>query len=114
MMTPPCILIMGVCGTGKTTIGRLLAERLGGIFIDADDLHPSKNVKKMESGIPLTDDDRQPWLDDLVLSIYKFRGERVIVVACSALKEVYRKHIGIDENHLGCGLNWPITLWQIY
>ena len=83
---------MGVSGSGKTTIGRLLAEALGRPFFDADDYHPPENIEKMNAGIPLTDVDRKPWLDRLnqLCLQYKTTG---MVLACSALKEAYRKNI---------------------
>ena len=89
-------VLMGVSGSGKTTIGRLVAERLGWRFIDADDHHPSANVAKMAAGIPLEDEDRWPWLDALNRLL---RAERDAVVACSALKESYRRRLlqGIDQ-----------------
>lgn len=79
---------MGVAGSGKSTVGRLLAERLGWPFVDGDDLHPAENVEKMRRGIPLTDADRLPWLERLRELVS--RSERA-VVACSALKESYRR-----------------------
>ena len=81
------VVVMGVSGSGKTTIGRLLAARLGCTFIDGDDFHPAENVAKMASGTPLTDADRKPWLD---LLNGKLRGLESAVLACSALKESYR------------------------
>ena len=63
------VIVMGVVGAGKTTIGRLLAEQLGWQFADADDFHPPSNVEKMRNGRPLTDDDRRPWLDRLLEQI---------------------------------------------
>ncbi len=83
-------VLMGVSGSGKTTIGRLVAERLGWRFIDADDHHPATNVKKMASGIPLEDADRWPWLDELNRLL---RAEKNAVVACSALKKSYRQRL---------------------
>jgi gluconokinase len=85
------ILIMGVAGSGKTTVGTLLASTLGWSFVDADDLHSPENVRKMAAGIPLTDEDRRPWLADLcdVVSRYVASGEN-LVLACSALKGAYR------------------------
>lgn len=81
------IVVMGVSGAGKTTIAKLLAERLEAPFIDADDLHGSENVAKMSAGIPLTDEDRMPWLE----RVGKALGQHPApVVACSALKRVYR------------------------
>lgn len=95
-----CILIMGVCGCGKTTIGQLLAERIEGVFLDADDLHPPQNVKKMAAGHPLNDEDRWPWLDLLKRAIHDHQGDQILVVGCSALKEAYRQRIGAGTYHL--------------
>jgi gluconokinase len=91
------VVVMGVTGAGKTTVGRLLAERLGGVFLDADDFHPAENVEKMRAGRPLTDDDRWPWLARLneVLAVRARRGESV-VLACSALKRSYREALARD------------------
>ncbi len=86
------IVVMGVSGSGKTTIGRLLSEALGRPFFDADDYHPTENIKKMNSGTPLTDEDRKPWLDRLNQLCLQHETEGM-VLACSALKETYRKHI---------------------
>ncbi len=85
------VIVMGVSGSGKTTVGELLAERLGCGFSDADDFHPAANVDKMRAGIPLTDDDRWPWLKALRQAIddWQAAGESR-VIACSALKAVYR------------------------
>ena len=87
-------LIMGVSGCGKTKVGRALARELGWRFVDADDLHPESNVAKMASGIPLTDDDRWPWLDRIVAEMRgaTANGEHLIV-ACSALKQAYRDRL---------------------
>lgn len=85
------VVLMGVSGSGKTTVGLLLAERLGCGFSDADSFHPPKNVEKMRAGIPLTDDDRWPWLHALRAAIEGWEREGVDhIVACSALKQVYR------------------------
>jgi carbohydrate kinase (thermoresistant glucokinase family) len=89
---------MGVTGSGKTTIGRLLSEELGWTFYDADDFHPRANIEKMQSGTPLNDDDRRPWLVTLSNLIHNCleRGEQA-TLACSALKESYRKFLLVDE-----------------
>ena len=88
------VLIVGVCGCGKTTIGRALAQELGWRFLDGDDFHPETNVTKMASGIPLTDDDRWPWFDRIVAEMRRVSaaGEHA-VVACSALKQAYRDRL---------------------
>jgi gluconokinase len=83
---------MGVAGSGKTSVGELLAARLGFPFRDADEFHPPANVAKMSSGVPLEDADRWPWLDAIGAAIRDAHGEG-IVVACSALKRVYRERI---------------------
>ena len=87
-------VLMGVSGSGKTTIGAALAERLGWPFLDGDDFHPPQNVAKMKSGTPLTDEDRWPWLDRMntELRACEARDENV-VLACSALKQAYRDRL---------------------
>jgi len=92
-------IVMGVAGSGKTTIGRMLAESIGWEFHDADDLHPEANKRKMHSGMALTDDDRAPWLlaiRNLIQSIIS--SGKNAVVACSALKQSYRDAIVVDPN----------------
>ena len=85
------VVLMGVSGSGKTTIGTLLAERMGTLFADADDYHPAANKAKMASGQPLNDDDRQPWLEILNKMMRGwFESGKGGVLACSALKEKYR------------------------
>jgi gluconokinase len=88
------VLLMGVSGSGKTTIGIALAEALGWPFFDGDDFHPEANVARMAAGQPLTDDDRWPWLDRIVdaMRALQARGESGIF-ACSALKEAYRRRL---------------------
>ncbi len=88
---PGPVVVMGVSGCGKSTIGRALAERLGRRFLDADDFHPPANIAKMRSGVALGDDDRRPWLERLnaLLRHGAAKGEPV-VLACSALKRRYR------------------------
>jgi gluconokinase len=90
---PPAIVTMGVCGSGKTTVGERLAARLGVRFRDADEFHPPANVAKMSAGIPLTDADRWPWLDAIGAAIRNADPQSAVVVSCSALKRVYRERI---------------------
>lgn len=83
---------MGVSGSGKTTVGAAAAAALGARFVDADDYHPPSNRAKLSAGIPLTDDDRLPWLTALAeLIAPAAAGSEVVVLACSALKESYRR-----------------------
>jgi 6-phosphogluconate dehydrogenase len=84
------IIVMGVSGSGKTTIGQLLAKSLDLPFYDADDFHPQLNIEKMTGGVPLTDTDRWPWLESLGANIRRWENEGGAVLACSALKEQYR------------------------
>lgn len=91
------VVLMGVAGSGKTTVGRLLASELGWKFYDADDFHPPANVQKMASGIPLDDRDRLPWLETLRALIRStLDGGDSGVLACSALKASYREHLLLD------------------
>jgi gluconokinase len=88
------VIVMGVTGSGKTLVGRLLAEQLGWEFADADDFHPRENVEKMERGIPLNDEDRRPWLESLRSQIVNWSANaRNAVLACSALKRSYRQEL---------------------
>ena len=88
---PAVILLMGVSGSGKSTIGAALSKRLGWPYADADEFHPPANVAKMSAGQPLTDDDRWPWLNAIAAHIDRVRVEgRNAIVSCSALKGVYR------------------------
>lgn len=93
MKTGLHIVIMGVSGSGKSTVGKLVAKRIGGCFIDGDDLHPAANIKKMTRGIPLEDADRWPWLDCIVQSVQDRVIDQSVVVACSALKKSYRARL---------------------
>src|SRR5262245_61131467 len=95
------IVLMGVAGSGKTTVGRVLADQLGWPFRDADEFHPPANVDKMSHGIPLTDHDREPWL----AAIRRYIEETLArdgraVVTCSALKEHYRQIIVPDPGRV--------------
>ncbi|TBZ19779.1 gluconokinase [Rhizobium leguminosarum] len=94
MNRPHAIIVMGVSGCGKSSAGEKLAEALHMAFVEGDALHPAANVEKMSKGIPLTDDDRMPWLDrigeDIKASLEKSEG---IIVSCSALKRIYRDRL---------------------
>lgn len=93
-MAVSVIVVMGVSGSGKTTVGSALAMRLGWPFADADAFHPHENVAKMRAGIALTDEDRWPWLDAIAVWIDNLRSTGGHgVVACSALKRRYRERI---------------------
>jgi gluconokinase len=92
------VIVWGVAGVGKTTIGRLLAQELGWEFYDADDFHPAANIEKMKAGIPLTDEDRWPWLNALRQLIKDcLAANKNAVVACSALKRAYRDRLRLSE-----------------
>ena len=91
---PGVVIVMGVSGSGKTTIGKQLARRMAGVFADADSFHPPANIEKMKAGHPLTDDDRWPWLDAMAAQIGQWLAEgQPAVLACSALKRVYRDRL---------------------
>jgi len=93
------VIIFGVSGAGKTTIGQLLAEELAWRFYDADDFHSQANIDKMRQGVPLTDEDRWPWLESLRQLIKRClaAGENA-VLACSALKEAYRRRLRVNAD----------------
>ena len=107
------VVVMGVSGSGKTTMGSALAERWGRTFVDADDLHPAANKAKMASGVPLDDDDRAPWLAVVSARLNPDDHATVPVIACSALKKKYRDmlrasaphtlfgHLDVDADTLG-------------
>jgi gluconokinase len=91
------IIIFGVSGAGKTTVGELLARELGWHFFEADDFHSPANIEKMRRGVPLTDDDRRPWLENLrELIKRRVTSNESAVLACSVLKRVYRKHLHVS------------------
>jgi gluconokinase len=88
------VIVMGVVGAGKTTVGHLLAQELGWHFADADDFHPAVNVEKMRKGVSLTDVDRAPWLAALRAAVIQWDAQdENVVLACSALKRVYRDEL---------------------
>ena len=100
-MRPAAIIVMGVSGSGKSTIGALLAERLGWPFADADGFHPAANIAKMAAGQPLTDADRWPWLDAIAAHIEAARAAaQPVVVACSALRRTYRDRLRAGHKDL--------------
>jgi len=99
------VVVCGVAGVGKTTVGQVLAEELGWDFHDADDFHPTGNVDKMSRGIPLTDKDREPWLERLRQLIeHCINAGMNAVFACSALKKAYRDRLQVRTlNSFFCG-----------
>jgi gluconokinase len=101
------VIVMGVSGSGKSTVGALLAERLGCEFLDADEFHPPANVAKMAAGTPLTDADRAPWLERLNAAL---RQRRDAVLACSALKASYRRALAQGVACRFVHLRGPIEL----
>jgi carbohydrate kinase (thermoresistant glucokinase family) len=94
------IIVMGVSGSGKSTIGKILADKLTIPFFDADNFHPSPNIEKMKSGQSLNDKDRAPWLKILSKNIESWNNEKGAVLACSALKSSYRKILGQDHFYI--------------
>lgn len=92
------LILMGPTGCGKTTIGHLLARRLGWPFLDGDNFHPAANVAKMHSGAPLNDSDRHPWLLALQKEIKRRnKAGQSAILACSALKQAYRELLGVNQ-----------------
>ena len=95
------LVLMGVTGSGKTTIGELLSQELGWPFLDGDDFHPEANVQKMAVGIPLTDEDRFPWLERLAAEMREHVDSgRDCIMACSALKARYREILAQDREEV--------------
>ena len=91
---------MGVSGSGKTTIGRKLAESINIPFYDADDYHPEANVVKMTTGLPLNDEDRLPWLKNLKEHLKEWKGKGGAILACSALKKSYREILNSSDDDI--------------
>jgi gluconokinase len=93
------VIVFGVSGAGKTTVGKLLAREFGWRFIEADDFHPAANIEKMRSGRPLTDEDRWPWLESLREQITRsLAAKENAVLACSALKRAYRERLRVSDD----------------
>jgi gluconokinase len=93
------VIVFGVSGAGKTTIGKLLAREVGWRFLEADDFHPAANIQKMRSGVPLTDQDRWPWLEHLREQIKRsLAADKNAVLACSALKRKYRDCLRVNPD----------------
>lgn len=100
------VIVIGVSASGKSTLARALADALGCDFVEADDFHPPANIAKMSRGIPLEDEDRWPWLDSLNAALrWHVANARDVVLACSALKEVYRQRL-----RLGVESPWFVHL----
>lgn len=95
------VIVMGVCGAGKTTVGELIAENIGARFLEGDRFHPAANVEKMSRGEPLDDADRAPWLEKIADSIDQWtQAGDSVVIACSALKESYRQTLIGDRTNV--------------
>jgi gluconokinase len=93
---PLIVVVMGVSGAGKTTIGKLLAEQLGWVFVDADDFHSAANIEKIRQGTALDEKDREPWLEAIRTAELRWTSERQdVVLACSALRQAYRERLDI-------------------
>jgi gluconokinase len=107
------IVLMGVTGSGKSTVGRLLAERLQWKFLEGDDFHPRANIEKMKRGVPLNDEDRRPWLKAIreSIRIAMGRGENA-VIACSALKASYRRTLQVGGKVIFIYLKADLLLIQ--
>ncbi len=98
---PVIVVVMGVSGSGKTVIGSALAKALGGRFAEGDRFHPPENIRRMSAGLPLRDEDRWGWLDAIATEISEAeRRNETLVVACSALKRVYRDRLRLASRNL--------------
>lgn len=103
-------IIMGVSGSGKSTIAKLLSKKTSIPFFDGDAFHPQKNIDKMTQGVPLNDEDRQPWLEALNLKLNEFKKGKGAILACSALKESYREIVGANCNVIWIFLSGTIEM----
>ena len=102
MKNPRVVVLMGVTGSGKTTVGKMLATHLGRPFFDGDDFHNAANVEKMRAGVPLTDEDRWPWLQCLAAKIDEWATtESGAILGCSALKQSYRAVLVGERSDVG-------------
>jgi len=100
-MKGKCVIVMGVSGSGKSTVAAAIAQKMNAEFIEGDSLHPEENIEKMHRGIPLTDEDRQGWLEKIHAIILQTTGEgKDCVVSCSALKRRYRAVLREDVRHI--------------
>lgn len=106
-MTYPFYLVMGVSGSGKTSIGQTMAARLDALFIDADDLHSAENVAHMRAGHPLTDEMRWPWLTTCAETVVTERTKHPVILACSALRRIYRDKL--RATHPDLRLIYPVA-----
>jgi len=111
------VILMGPAGSGKTTVGKLLAEKMCWEFADADDFHAPSSIEKMSRGVPLTDEDRLPWLHALHEKILQWQAHgQNVVLACSALKHRYRELLGVHSNTKDVKLVYlkstPDLLWE--
>lgn len=98
---PTILIIMGVSGTGKSTIGKSLSQKLGWPYFEGDDFHPEENVKKMREGFPLNDDDREPWLQILrELILKQIKEKQSAIFSSSALKEKYRRTLAGENKEI--------------
>lgn len=95
---PERMIVMGVAGSGKSSVGEALAARIGAVYIDADALHPPSSIDKMSRGIALTDEDRLPWLREVGRRLKEGAGR--MIIGCSALKRAYREIISAEAGHL--------------
>ncbi len=92
-MPTPRLIVMGVSGCGKSTVGALLGARTGILFMEGDTLHPPRNVALMAAGTPLTDEDRAGWLDDIASRFSALEADAGLIISCSALKRIYRDRL---------------------